>query len=202
MATRKNRNAETRKPEILEGYYRVLIQEGFEGSSIGKLAQHLNIHSTLILHYFKNKANLQRELIEFLIAKYKAEHLLNFDLLEDSTRRFDGLMDLIFSFKWNRTVDPGVHFGFYYKSFRDENIQKELKNMFRWLRNYLRNAFIVFNKEGIINVKDELKAADYVLTLMEGLEFHAHFLNEGKPFDDFAKTARTATIEILKNGTF
>ncbi len=202
MANRKNRNAETRKPEILEGYYQVLIEEGFEGSSIGKIAQHLNLHSTLILHYFKSKDNLQRELIELLITKYKAEHMLNFDLIKDSTRRFDSLMDLIFSFKWNRTVDPSVHFGFYYKSFRDEGIRKVLNDMFLWFRNYLHDAFILFNKDGVIKVMDERKAADYVLTLMEGLEFHAHFLNEGKPFEDFADTAKTATIAMLKNGTF
>ncbi|WP_320039824.1 TetR family transcriptional regulator [uncultured Desulfobacter sp.] len=202
MATRKNRNAETRKPEILEGYYQVLIEKGFEGSSIGKIAEHLTIHPTLILHYFKNKNNLQRELIDLLISKYKAEHMLNFDTIADSTHRFDALMDLIFSFKWNRTVDPGVHFGFYYKSFRDEGIRKALKDMFQWFRDYLHDAFIVFNKEGVIRVTEERKAADYVLTLMEGLEFHAHFLNDGKPFEDFADTAKTATIEILKNGTF
>jgi len=202
MATRKNRNAETRKPEILEGYYRVLIEKGFEGSSIGKIAEHLDIHPTLILHYFKNKDNLQRELVELLITKYKAEHMLAFDLIADSALRFDALMDLIFSFKWNRTVDPGVHFGFYYKSFRDEGIRKDLRDMFRWFRDYLHDAFIVFNKDGVIKVRDERKAADYVLTLMEGLEFHTHFLNEGKPFEDFADTAKAATIEILKSGTF
>ncbi|WP_321491932.1 TetR/AcrR family transcriptional regulator [uncultured Desulfobacter sp.] len=202
MTNRKNRNAETRKPEILEAYYQVLIEKGFEGSSIGKIAEYLNIHSTLILHYFKNKENLQRELIEFLVSKYKSEHMLGFNLIEDSTRRFDALMNLMFSYKWNRTVDPGVHFGFYYKSFRDEGIRRVLNNMFLWLRDYLHDAFIVFNKEGVIRVSDELKAADYVLTLMEGLEFHAHFLNEGKPFEDFAQTARAATIAMLKNGTF
>ena len=202
MATRKNRNAETRKPEILEGYYQVLIEKGFEGSSIGKIAQHLDIHPTLILHYFKNKNNLQRELIDFLISKYKAEHMLNFDSIADGAQRFDALMDLIFSFQWNRTVDPGVHFGFYYKSFRDESICKALKDMFHWFRDYLTDAFIVFNKEGVIKVTNERKAADYVLTLMEGLEFHAHFLKEDKPFEEFADTAKAATIEILKNGTF
>lgn len=202
MTNRKNQNAETRKPEILEGYYQVLIEKGFEGSSIGKIAERLNIHSTLILHYFKNKDNLQRELIELLISKYKSEHMLGFNLIEDSTRRFDALMNLMFSYKWNRTVDPGVHFGFYYKSFRDEGIRKVLNNMFLWLRDYLHDAFIAFNKEGVIRVSDELKAADYVMTLMEGLEFHAHFLNEGKPFEDFAQTARAATIAMLKNGTF
>jgi len=54
----------------------------------------------------------------------------------------------------------------------------------------------------VIRVSDERKAADYVLTLMEGLEFHAHFLNDDKPFEDFAGTAKTATIAVLKAGTF
>nr|WP_321396038.1 TetR/AcrR family transcriptional regulator [uncultured Desulfobacter sp.] len=202
MATRKNRNAETRKPEILEGYYRVLIEKGFEGTSIGKIAEYIDIHPTLILHYFKNKDTLQRELIELLISKYKAEHMLAFDLIADSDRRFDALMDLVFSFKWNRTVDPGVHFGFYYKSFRNEGIRKILRDMFSWFRDYLHDAFILFNKEGVIKVSDERKAADYVMTLMEGLEFHTHFLNEGKPFEDFADMAKAATIEILKGGNF
>ena len=74
--------------------------------------------------------------------------------------------------------------------------------MFRWFRDYLHDAFITFNKDGVIKVSDEHKAADYVLTLMEGLEFHSHFLNEDKPFEDFADTAKAATIEILKSGTF
>lgn len=201
MASRKNKNAEKRKPEILEGYYHVLIKEGFEGSSIGKIADHLEIQPTLILHYFKNKANLQHALIELLISKYKSEHMLNLDQPGDLAGRFSTLMDVIFSYQWSRTVDPGVHFGFYYKSFRDEKICEALSEMFCWLRDYLLKEFIIFNGEGIIQVTDELKAADYVVTLMEGLEFHAHFLRKDRPFEAFADTAKHSAITILKNGT-
>jgi AcrR family transcriptional regulator len=49
---RKNQNAKPRKPEILEAYYQVIIQEGLEGASIGKIAKRLNIHPSLIIHYF------------------------------------------------------------------------------------------------------------------------------------------------------
>ena len=54
---RKNQKAEIRKPEILENYYQVLIEEGLEGTSIGKIAKRMDIHPSLIIHYFKTKEN-------------------------------------------------------------------------------------------------------------------------------------------------
>ena len=46
------------------------------------------------------------------------------------------------------------------------------------------------------------KAADYMVTLMEGLEFHSQFLANGAHFDDFAQTARNVLVSALKNGEF
>ena len=199
MAGRKNQNAELRKPEILEGYYRVLIAEGLEGTSIGKIASHLGIHPSLILHYFKNKETLRLALIEMMIAKFKSQHLLAFDQIEDPAERFTALINMIFSYKWSRTVDPGVHFGFYYQSFRDANVAILFREMFQWLRNYLYDEFIIFNRQGIIRVNDERKAADFIVTLMEGLEFHAQFLGHKQPFAEFAETAKQSALAILKN---
>ena len=51
----KRKNAEIRKPEILENYYQVIIEEGIEGASIGKVADRMDIHPSLIIHYFKAK---------------------------------------------------------------------------------------------------------------------------------------------------
>ena len=72
--------------------------------------------------------------------------------------------------------------------------------MFKWLRDYLCEQLIFFKGKGIIQVKDEAKAADYIVTIMEGLEFHAQFLADGKPFDDFAQTTKHATVAVLKSG--
>ena len=137
MAGRKNKNADLRKPEILEGYYRVMIKEGLEGTSISKIADHLGIHPSLIIHYFKTKENLRLELIEMMVAKFKSSHLITFDHITDDRARFRALIDMLFSYEWSRTVDPGVHYGFYYQSFRDENIRQICSDMFLWLRNYL-----------------------------------------------------------------
>ena len=121
---RKNQKADIRKREILENYYQVLIEEGFEGASIGKIAKRMNIHPPLIIHYFKTKENMTIELVDFLIEKYEAPEFLKFDHIQDMEQRFIALMDTIFSFEWSRTINPGVHFGFYYLSFRNQKIKQ------------------------------------------------------------------------------
>lgn len=196
---RKNKNSTLRKPEILESYYQVLIQEGLEGASIGKIAKHLDIHPSLIIHYFKNKENMKLELIDLLIKKYKSPDMINFEQIDDDEKRFQALIDVLFSFDWSRTVDPGIHFGFYYLSFRNKEIQKRFKRMFIWLRDYIQEQLLYFNKKNIININDEKQAADLIVTLMEGLEFHSHFLSENQSFDVFSQISKKNIIHVLKN---
>ena len=197
---RKNQNADLRKPEILESYYQVMIEEGIEGSSISKIADRLGIHPSLIIHYFKNKENMKLELVELLIEKFEAPDFLDFDDIDDDQERFDKLMETIFSFEWSRTIDPGVHFGFYYMSFRDERINARFRRMFEKFRQYLREQLAYFNGRGIIAVKDVKRAADVIITLMEGMEFHAQFLAEGQPFDVHAQASKRAALVVLKSG--
>jgi len=199
---RKNKSALHRKPDILESYYQVLIQEGLEGASIAKIAEKIGIHPSLIIHYFKNKENLKLELVDLLIEKYESPDMIDFDHIEDDAERFDALISMLFSFKWSRTVDPSVHFGFYYLSLRNEKILERFRVMFKWLRDYLAEQLADFNAKGVIRVQDVTRAADYIVTLMEGLEIHNHFLANGKPFEHFAQTAQQALVRALKNGEF
>jgi len=197
---RKNQSAELRKPEILESYYQVLIEEGLEGASIGKIADRLNIHPSLIIHYFKTKERMKLALVDLLVEKYNAPEFLSLAHIQNDEERFHALMDTLFSFEWSRTVDPGVHFGFYYLSFRSEAIQERFKEMFKALREHLKEEMAYFSSKGVITVHDPEKAADIIVTLMEGLEFHSQFLSTGKPFQAFAQTAKETAILALKSG--
>ena len=196
---RKNQNADTRKPEILENYYQVLIEEGFEGASIGKIAKRMNMHPPLIIHYFKTKENMTIELVDFMIEKYEAPEFLQFDHIKDIAQRFDALMGTIFSFEWSRTINPGVHFGFYYLGFRNQKIKQRFEAMFKNFRNYLVGELEVYRKAGIVKVKNLKNAADAIVTLMEGLEYHAHFLSDNEPFEEFANYSRQMIVSMLKN---
>lgn len=202
MKSRKNLNAAIRKPEILEGYYNVLIREGLENASISKIAKELGIHPSLIFHYFQSKENLTFELFQLIIEKFKSAHLLDFTAIEDPKQRYEALLDLIFSLQWSRTVDPGVHYGFYYQSFRDKRTLAHLRDMFAWLRDYLEEQLKTFSEDEIITVNDPRKAADYIVTLMEGMEFQAQFLRNDKPFEDFADSVKASVHQLLTKGAF
>jgi AcrR family transcriptional regulator len=218
---RSYQKAEVRKPEILETYYQVLLEEGFEGTSIGKIAKRMHIHPSLIIHYFKTKENMTIELVELLIEKYEAPEFLQFDHIQDLEQRFQALMDTVFSFEWSRTIDPGLHFGFYYLSFRNPKIREAYEAMIQRFRDYLigqlelyqqegivktndikKAADMHYQQEGIVKTNDIKKAADIIVTLMEGLEFHAHFLSTGQPYEDFANYAKHVVLSMLKDETF
>ncbi len=194
---RKNQKAEIRKPEILENYYQVLIEEGFEGASIGKIAKRMHIHPSLIIHYFQTKENMTLELVKALIDRYEALEYLQFDHIKDPRERFRALMDTLFSFEWSRTLDPGVHFGFYYLSFRNPSVRERFEEMIKRLKDHLVGELERFRARGIVNVDDVRGAADMIVTLIEGLEFHAHFLSEDRPFQEFADAAKRLAITML-----
>jgi AcrR family transcriptional regulator len=194
----KRFNAGVRIPEILEHYYQVIINEGIEGASIGKVAQHMGIHPSLIIHYFKNKQNLNVELAGLIVEKFNSPHFLRFDHIKDLRERFSNLMNMLFSFEWSRTVHPGVFYAFYYLSFRNDAIQKRFREMFKNFRDYLADEFWFYKKAGIISVENPSKAADIIITLIEGLEFHAGFLSNGQTFESFAESSKNLAITHLK----
>lgn len=96
---RKRQTAAIRKPEILEHYYQTIIENGIEGASIGKVAQRMGIHPSLIIHYFKRKENMTLELLEMLIDKYEARDYLDLGHTQNIEDRFETLMNTMFSFE-------------------------------------------------------------------------------------------------------
>ena len=196
---RKNKIGEIRKSEILENYYQLLITEGFEGSSIGKIAKRMGINPSLIIHYFKTKENMTDHLVDLLIQKYESPEFLQFDHIEDLNERFTAFIDTIFSKDWSRTIDPGVHFGFYYLSFRKSEIKSHFRKMFKSFKDYLIGELEMFKEAGIIDVEDISNAADMIVVLMEGLEFHSAFICEEDAFEKFAKSSSELVIKMLKS---
>ena len=194
---RKHQSAEVRKPEILEHYYQTVIEEGLEGASIGKIAKRMNIHPSLIIHYFKTKHKMTIDLVDLIIDKFEAPTFLDFSGINNPEKRFHRLMDVIFSKEWSKTVDSSVFYGFYYLSFRVPEIRERFKAMFQRFRDYLVREFTIARKQGVVKVDEVHKAADMVVTLMEGMEYHAAFLANGQPFEEFAQYSKRVAMALL-----
>ena len=69
--------------------------------------------------------------------------------------------------------------------------------MFKRFRNYLVEKLEVYRNAGIVKAKDLKKAADVIVTLMEGLEYQAHFLSENEPFEEFANYSKKLVVAML-----
>ncbi len=192
--------ADVRKPEILAHFYEVFIKEGLEGASIAKIAKHMDVHPSLLIHYFKTKENMTVELVDFVINRYESIFLEEFDDLQDPEQRFNLIIDILFGADWSEAVDNSVFYAFYYLSYRNSRVRERFEGMFKRLRNMMITEFKSLKEQGVISVKDHEKAVDLVITLIEGLEFHASFLSDGQPFEVFSMYVKEVVVKLLKGG--
>lgn len=69
--------------------------------------------------------------------------------------------------------------------------------MFKRFRNYLIEELEGYRNAGIVKADNLKKAADVIITLMEGLEYRAHFLSENELFEEFAAYAKQLAVTML-----
>ena len=110
---RKSDKAELRRREILENFYEVLKEEGLEGSSIAKIAARMDIHPSLIIHYFSTKEEMVVALVDSILEKYEETFLPALQEIEDPEERMEAAIDAIFGmdckciFAFNKIADIG-----------------------------------------------------------------------------------------------
>ena len=63
--------ADVRKKEILEHFYIILRDEGFENASIAKIANIMDVNPSLLIHYFKTKEEMVVAFVSFLLGRYE-----------------------------------------------------------------------------------------------------------------------------------
>ncbi len=195
----KRKNAELRKPEILEHFYKVVMREGIEGVSMAKIADSMKINTSLIFHYFKNKENMIIELADYIQKKYDPLHVREkLNAIKDPKRRFDAFFDILFSEADIKTVNLSVFYAFYYLSFRKPAIRERYTQMFKKHRDWIMQELEIYEREGIIKKVDLEMAADYIVSNFEGLSFHAIFLAGDKPFEAFGQFSKNLIKDFLK----
>ena len=86
--------AKIRKQEILSHFYEVIIEEGFEGASIGKIAKRMEVNPSLLIHYFSTKDAMVIGLIDYIMATYSSHILPDFSKVEDPQERWDDVVDV------------------------------------------------------------------------------------------------------------
>lgn len=90
------KEAEDRKQEIIEEFYRVIIEDGLEKASLVNIARRLSVSPSLLIHHFKNKDELILSLIDFIIKRYIGAFLKIIQDIHDKKERILAIIDVVY----------------------------------------------------------------------------------------------------------
>ncbi|QXU39916.1 TetR family transcriptional regulator [Pedobacter sp. D749] len=174
---------ETRRLEIIKVFYQVAKKEGYENTSIAKIAKVMDINPSLIIHYFETKEGLTYELIDHILDRY----LLIYTIKHKGQASLDDLqktIEMLFSKKWNLLFDDGLFYTFYALAFREKKIKLKYKLILDSLRNKLALLIEQCNAQCITNVDNPQVAADFIFVMVDGVYFYLSMESDKKAYSE------------------
>lgn len=187
---------EARQLEIIKIFYKVAKTEGYENTSIAKIAKVMDINPSLIIHYFETKEDLTYGLIDYILERY---------LLIYTIKNKDGVtisdlkktIDMLFSKKWNLLFDDGLFYTFYALAFREKKIKAKYKTILDSLRFALTSMIEQCNQKDLIKVEDAKAAADLIFVLVDGAYFYLSLESDKKAYAERLDYYKSKAYQIL-----
>lgn len=158
---------ETRQKEILEAFYAVAKKTGLENASIAKIADHLDINPSLVVHYYKTRDALLEDLVHYILEQYS-------NMYKSQAERYDNvaslklLIDNLFSRKWDNLFDDGVFYSCYALTYRSRKFRNVFRDLHDSLRVFLVDALKKANRSNVISIRNEKETAEIIFALIEG----------------------------------
>ena len=170
--------ADVRKKEILEHFYIILRDEGFENASIAKIANIMDVNPSLLIHYFKTKEEMVVAFVSFLLGRYELTFKDQMIGAEDPKVRFNNIINIMFSEDWFNFSDQTVFYACYYLSTRYPRIKSRFKEMYTLFRELLIPQAQSWIDAGIIAPQDPANVADFLIIMNEGLTYYDKLLSD------------------------
>lgn len=186
----------TRQLEIIKVFYKVAKKEGYENTSIAKIAKVMDINPSLIIHYFETKEDLTYGLIDYILERY---------LLIYTIKHKDGVtladlqrtIEMLFSKKWNLLFDDGLFYTFYALAFREKRIKEKYKTILDSLRLALASLIEQCNEKKLIDIKDPQTTADLIFVLVDGAYFYLSLESDNKAYTERLDYYKNRAFQIL-----
>lgn len=189
--------AEVRKKEILEHFYIILKEEGFENASIAKVAKIMDVNPSLLIHYFKTKEEMVIAFVEFLLGRYEEAFKDQMLGALDPKQRFESVLNIMFSEEWLNFSDQTVFYACYYLSSRYERIEERFQDMYKKFRTLLIPQAQSWMDAGIIAKADPENVADYLIIMNEGLTYFDKLMKNPEGFKRRAVYLKAVVIKSL-----
>ncbi len=185
-----------RQQEIVNAFYTVAKKTGLENASIGKVADHLNINPSLIVHYFSNKESLLQALIDFTLDQYSAIYQNNGSEYA-SQKELKALIDNLFSRKWSALFDDGVFYSCYALTYRDRKLRASFRSLHDSLRTFLVDALKKARKNGVISISNERETAEIIFALIEGGYYYLGMTDAENTYASKMKILKKQAYQLL-----
>lgn len=185
-----------RQKEIVEAFYAVAKASSLESASIARVAEHMDINPSLVVHYFKSRDALLTGLIEFILERYRDIYSVDGNTYR-TTRDVETLISNLFSRKWNKLFDDGVFYSCYAITFRDKTIRKSFKSLHDSLRSMLVDALRKAKQNKVINVESEENAAEVIFTLVEGAYYYLGMVDSKAEYNAKIRLLEKQALSIL-----
>jgi len=187
---------ETRRQEIIKVFYQVAKKEGYENTSIAKIAKVMDINPSLIIHYFETKEGLTYELIDHILDRYLLIYTVK-NKEKASLSDLQSTIEMLFSKKWNLLFDDGLFYTFYALAFREKKIKQKYKLILDSLRKGLALLIEQCNAQCITNVNDPKVAADFIFVMVDGAYFYLSLENDKKAYSERLAYYKQKAYDLL-----
>lgn len=187
---------EVRQQEIIKTFYKVARKEGYENTSIAKIAKVMDINPSLIIHYFETKEDLTHALIDHILERYLLIYTIKHKggvMLSDLQKT----IEMLFSKKWNLLFDDGLFYTFYALAFRDKRIKKKYKTILDSLRRELASIIEKCNEKDLLKVSDPQSAADLIFVMVDGAYFYLSLENDNEAYKERLDYYKNKAYQIL-----
>jgi AcrR family transcriptional regulator len=185
-----------RQKEILIGFYQVAKKEGLENTSIAKVASHMEINPSLILHYFKTRDEILLSFNDFILERYKRIYHFPKSRIE-SQSDLVVLIDRLFSRQWNRLISDGVFYSCYAKIYQDNKLKKSFQSMHNTLRELLCEALEKAKVNGVIQVSNTQELSERIYIILEGTYYYLGMVDDKFESDRKLKIVKNQIFEML-----
>lgn len=187
---------EVRQKEIIKGFYAVAKKEGVENTSIAKIAKHMDINPSLILHYFSNREEMVYYFVDYILERYANIFIVDGENI-NTREKLIALVDNLFSRKWNRYIDDGVFYSFFAQTFRDKKIKKVYKELHDNLRRLLNQALSSAAKNNVIQIDDVDKMTDIIYVMVDGSYYYLSMFKDKEALNKKLENYRNYTLQLL-----
>ena len=187
---------DTRRKEIVKAFYAVAKKKGLEKTSIAKVADHMAINPSLVIHYFKSKQELEVALIDYILERYLNIYKISGEI--DSEEKVLELIDKLFSRKWNRLFDDGVFYSCYAMVYRNDNFKAKFKELHDSLRNILKESLLEAQKNKLIHAENPDELTEVIFALLEGAYYYLGLVTSKVEYKLKVEYYKKQVIELLK----